>query len=116
NTLVVFTSDNGPWYGGSTGGLRGMKGTSFEGGYRVPFIARWPGVIPAGHVNHAPAIMMDLFATALAVAKVSPPKDRVIDGRDLLPLLTSDALSPHDVLFGHAGPRLATVRDAPWKL
>ena len=51
NTLVVFTSDNGPWFGGSTGGLRGMKGTSWEGGYRVPFIARWPGTIPAGHVS-----------------------------------------------------------------
>ena len=47
-TLVIFTSDNGPWYGGSTGGLRGMKGTTWEGGYRVPCIARWPGRLPAG--------------------------------------------------------------------
>ena len=49
-TLVVFTSDNGPWYGGSTGGLRGMKGTTWEGGYRVPCIARWPGRLAAGRV------------------------------------------------------------------
>ena len=65
-TLVIFTSDNGPWFGGSTGGLRGMKGTTWEGGFRVPCIARWPGRIPAGKVSDAPAVMMDLFATALA--------------------------------------------------
>jgi arylsulfatase A len=52
NTLVLFTSDNGAWFGGSCGGLRGMKGTNYEGGYRVPMIARWPGKIPAGHVSH----------------------------------------------------------------
>jgi len=60
STFVIFTSDNGPWYGGSTGGLRGMKASTFEGGYRVPFIARWPGRIPAGHVNDGLAVMMDI--------------------------------------------------------
>src|SRR2546428_4746644 len=115
-TLIVFTSDNGPWFGGSSGGLRGMKGTSWEGGYRVPFIARWPGKISAGHASTQPAIMMDLFATALKVAGIAPPSDRVIDGADILPLLTSDAKSPHEVIFGHQGARLATVRDARWKL
>ncbi len=116
STLVIFTSDNGPWYGGSTGGLRGMKASSFEGGYRVPLIARWPGVIPSGHVNQAPAVMMDLFATTLGIAKVAPPKDRMTDGKDIMPLLTSNAASPHPVIFGHAGPRLASVRDERWKL
>ena len=116
NTLVLFTSDNGPWYGGSTGGLRGMKGSSFEGGYRVPLLARWPGKIPPGHVNHAPAILMDLFPTALAAAGVALPPDRVLDGRNLLPMLTSDAMSPHEVVFGMSGGRLAAVRDARWKL
>ena len=116
NTFVVFTSDNGPWYGGSSGGLRGMKGTSWEGGYRVPFIARWPGKIPAGHTSSEPAVTMDLFATALKVAGVPAPSDRVIDGLNILPLLTSDAKSPHEVIFGHQGGRLATVRDARWKL
>jgi len=115
-TLIVFTSDNGPWYGGSSGGLRGMKGTSWEGGYRVPFIARWPGRIPANHVSAQPAIMMDLFTTALKVAGVALPSDRVIDGADILPLLTSDGKSPHQVILGHQGPRLATARDARWKL
>ena len=115
-TLVIFTSDNGPWFGGSTGGLRGMKGSSFEGGYRVPFIARWPGHIPPGQVSEAPAIMMDVFATVLAATGVPAPADRIIDGRDLLPVLAQGAPSPHPVIFGHLGPRLATVRDARWKL
>jgi uncharacterized sulfatase len=116
NTLVIFTSDNGPWYGGSSGGLRGMKSTSWEGGYRVPFIARWPGKIPAGHVSARPAVTMDVFATVLKAANIPVPSDRVIDGADILSLLTSEADGPHDVVFGLQGPRLATVRDARWKL
>lgn len=116
NTLFIFTSDNGPSSGGSTGGLRGAKASSYEGGYRVPCIARWPGRIPAGHVSHAPAVMMDLFATTLAVAGVAPPPDRTIDGRDIMPLFTSAAPSPHDVILAHLGADVATVRDARWKL
>jgi arylsulfatase A-like enzyme len=115
-TFVVFTSDNGPWFGGSTGGLRGMKGSTYEGGFRVPCLARWPGQIPAGHINHAPAVMMDLFATALKVAQIEPPADRVIDGRDILPLLQGDAGSPHAAIFGQRGAQLATIRDSRWKL
>jgi hypothetical protein len=60
--------------------------------------------------------MMDLFATALKVANIHPPSDRVIDGRDILPLFTSDATSPHEIVLGAQGPRLATVRDKRWKL
>jgi arylsulfatase A-like enzyme len=116
NTLVIFTSDNGPYFGGRTGGLRGMKASSYEGGYRVPLIAHWPGKISAGHVNHAPAVMMDLFTTTLKAAGIAPPADRVIDGRDLLPQFTSAAPSAHAVIVGQLGPRLATVRDARWKL
>lgn len=115
-TLILFSSDNGPWFGGSTGGLRGMKGSTYEGGYRVPCLARWPGRIPAGHVSHAPAVMMDLFATALKAANLAPPADRVIDGRDILPLFASSVPSPHTAIFGHQGALLATVRDARWKL
>ena len=115
-TLVMFTSDNGPWFGGSTGGLRGMKGSSYEGGYRVPCLARWPKTIPAGHVSAQPAVMMDLFATALHVADVKPPQGLVIDGRNILPLCTSDAASPHEAILGAQGNKLATVRDARWKL
>lgn len=116
NTLVMFTSDNGTWFGGSTGGLRGMKGSSFEGGYRVPCIARWPGKIPAARTSAQPAVMMDLFATALRAAQVEPPKDLLLDGRDLMPLFTSDAKSPHEVILGGQAEKLSTVRDARWKL
>jgi arylsulfatase A-like enzyme len=115
-SLVIFTSDNGPWFGGSSGGLRGMKSTTWEGGFRVPCIARWPGRLPAGVVCRAPAVTMDLFATALAAAEVGPPQDRVIDGKDLLPLFSGKVREVHDVVFGQQGPQVATVRDARWKL
>jgi uncharacterized sulfatase len=115
-TLVIFTSDNGPWFGGSTGGLRGMKGSTFEGGIRVPLLARWPGKIPAGHVAHAPAGTIDVLPTVLKLAGVEIPQDRLIDGRDIWPLLTSDAPSPHEALFAMQGARLATVRSGQWKL
>ncbi len=116
NTLVFFTSDNGPWYGGTTAGLRGMKGSSWEGGYRVPFIARWPGKLPAGKQSAQPTVMMDIFATVLKVTGVSAPNGLVIDGKDLWPLLTGADKGPHDYVFGHQGARLATIRDARWKL
>jgi len=115
-TLVIFTSDNGAWYGGSTGGLRGMKSTTWEGGFRVPCIARWPGRLPSGTTCASPCVTMDLFPTALAAAELAPPQNRVIDGKDLLPLLTGKVREAHDVIFGQQGPRLATVRDARWKL
>jgi arylsulfatase A-like enzyme len=115
-TLVVFTSDNGPWYGGSTGGLRGMKSTTWEGGFRVPCIVRWPGRLSAGTVCRELAVTMDLFATALAAAGVPPPRDRVIDGTDLFPLFSGKEHAAHAVVFGHQGPHLATVRDGRWKL
>jgi len=116
NTLVLFTSDNGAWFGGSCGGLRGMKGTNYEGGYRVPMIARWPGNIPAGHVSHELAVMMDLFATVLHVTGTKLPDDRVLDGHNILPLFTTAEKSPHHYVFGHQGPKLHTIRDIRWKL
>ncbi len=115
-TLVIFTSDNGPWFGGSSGGLRGMKGQTWEGGIRVPMIARWPGKIPPGRVSHEPAGTIDLLPTVLKLAGADVPDDRVIDGRDILPLLTSDAASPHEALFAMSGPNLLTVRSGRWKL
>ena len=115
-TLVLFTSDNGAWFGGSTGGLRGMKGSTYEGGVRVPLIAHWPGRIPAGHVSDQLAGTIDLFPTVAQAAGIPLPGDRKFDGRDIWPLLTGAANSPHQALFGHQASRLATVRDGRWKL
>jgi arylsulfatase A-like enzyme len=93
-----------------------MKGTHFEGGYRVPMIARWPGKIPAGQVSDTLAVMMDLFTTAQAATGAKMPDDRVLDGRDLLPVLTEKVPSHHEFVFGQKDSKLATIRDARWKL
>ncbi len=116
NTLILFTSDNGPWYGGSTGGLRGMKGQTWEGGIRVPLLARLPGRIVAGQPCDAIGTLADLFPTALAAAGVKAPAGRVLDGIDLLPVLTSGARPTRDALFFWRADRLAAVRSGKWKL
>lgn len=115
NTLVIFTSDNGPWYGGSSGGLRGMKGTSWEGGYRVPCLMKWPDHIPAGQVREGIAMMPDLYSTILASTGTKPPSDRTIDGKDLSPFL-HQSKSIHDFILCQNGQQLATIRDDRWKL
>jgi uncharacterized sulfatase len=117
NTLVVFLSDNGPWFGGSSGGLRALKGSTFDGGIRVPCIARFPGRIPAGQVRRAVCASIDIFPTVCGLAGVPPPKNRVIDGRDLMPLLRGEAKSsPHEAIFAMGGQELRVVRSGKWKL
>jgi arylsulfatase A-like enzyme len=122
-TLVIFTSDNGPWlsYGnhaGSAGKLREGKGTAFDGGVREPFIARWPGRIPAGIVSHTPAMTIDLLPTVAALIGADVPNDRVIDGRDISRVLTGvkGAASPHESLYFYWGRELHAVRVGKWKL
>ena len=114
-TLVVFSSDNGPWMQGNPGYLRGRKLLCFEGGFRVPFIARWPGVIPAATINPEMIINFDLFVTCLQLAGVPPPSDRIIDGKDIMPVLTGKASSPHDTLFYYDTRTLVAVRYQHWK-
>lgn len=121
NTLVFFTSDNGPWlvfdtHGGSAGLLHGGKGMTWEGGMRVPGLAWWPGTIAPGSVNNTVTSTMDLFATALSMAGHALPDDRVIDGRDLLPVLTGASTEPvRDVYFYYRGTTLYAARKGPWK-
>jgi arylsulfatase A-like enzyme len=122
-TLVIFTSDNGPWlsYGdhaGSAGPLREGKGTAFDGGVRVPCLARWPGKVPAGSTCREPVISMDWFATLGAIAGAQLPADRVIDGKDIRPLLFGEpnARSPHEALYFYWGRELHAVRSGRWKL
>jgi arylsulfatase A len=124
-TLVVFTSDNGPWlsygnHGGSARPLREGKGTAFEGGVREPFVARWPGHIPAGTVCREPAMTIDLLPTfaSLAGAEVPRPAGRNIDGEDITPLLLGSpgARSPHESLNFYWGRDLHAIRSGRWKL
>ena len=117
NTLVMFASDNGPWFGGSTAGLRAMKGSTFDGGIRVPFIARWPGRIPGGRINKEVCASIDVLPTLCGLAGAELPADRVIDGRDIFPLMTSEtARTPHEAIFAMSGPDLHVVRSGKWKL
>ena len=122
-TLVIFTSDNGPWlsYGdhaGSAGPLREGKGTCYEGGIREPMIARWPGRIPPGLVCREPASTIDVLPTMAALAGARLP-DRPIDGKDIRPLLFGEpgARRPHDALFFHyLNGQLQAMRSGRWKL
>lgn len=122
DTLVIFTSDNGPWlsYGNHAGGagpLREGKGTSFEGGVRVPFVARYPRRIPAGTVCKKPAMTIDLLPTIAKFTNAELPK-LPIDGKDISALLANekDAKSPHEALFFYWGQELQAVRMGKWKL
>ena len=116
NTLILFTSDNGPWFDGSTGGLRGRKGESYEGGYRVPMIAWWPGTIPAGRVSASPAMNIDFFPTILHLAGLEVPNDRVIDGKDISAIaIGRENVSPHDALFFFHYNEIEGVRSGQWK-
>jgi arylsulfatase A len=120
-TLVVFTSDNGPWlsfdtHGGSAGLLRAGKGTTWEGGMRVPAIAWWPGTVPGGTVHPQVTSTLDLFPTAVALAGGEPPQDRVIDGRSLVPLLRGESEAEVRDLFPYyRGDRLYAARRGRWK-
>jgi arylsulfatase A-like enzyme len=115
NTLVLFTSDNGPWWQGDPGDLRGRKNNIADGGLRVPMIARWPAQLPPGVPRDALGVNFDIFSTCLSVAGVDLPADRIIDGKDLLPVLKGDAPGPHDLFFYYDGPILVAVRDQKWK-
>jgi len=121
-TLVIFASDNGPWlsYGdhaGTAGPLREGKGTAFEGGVRVPFVARWPGRIPAGRVTREPAMTIDVLPTIARLVK-APLPSLPIDGLDISPLLLGDegARSPHEAFYFYFGSELRAVRAGRYKL
>ncbi len=124
NTIVFFTSDNGPHREGghnpeffnSNGPYRGFKRDLYEGGIRVPFMAKWPGKLKAGREYHKPVVSLDVFGTAAAIAEAPIPKNRPIDGVNLLPFLTASSdESPHEKLFWRVGTK-AAIRSGDWKL
>lgn len=122
-TLVVFTSDNGPWldkkhHAGCALPLRDGKFSTYEGGMREPCIMRWPGRIPAGRVCGELCGTIDLLPTFARLAGTEVPADRVIDGRDILPLMEgrAGAKSPHDAYYYYRGISLEAIRSGKWKL
>ena len=119
-TMVIFTSDNGgqPRHGAVNKPLRGGKGSTFEGGMRVPTIARWVGKIPPGTSTAAVTSMMDILPTLTKLAGGTVPTDRKIDGGDIWPILAGepDAASPHDTFYFYRGLNMQAIRSGPWKL
>jgi len=121
-TLVMFSSDNGPWLskgrdGGEAGPLRGGKGSTFEGGVRVPTLAWWPGRIAAGSVCDVVAGNIDLLPTFVRLSGGSVPAAKPIDGRDISALLFGQSSqSPREAHFYYKGYKLEAVRSGPWKL
>jgi arylsulfatase len=116
NTLVMFSSDNGPWYQGSPGRLRGRKGSTYEGGVREPFLARLPGRIPKGRVSNGVAGTIDILPTLASLTGTAPPK-RPLDGIDITPLLTGQAASlEREALLYFDDWNLQCARWKNWKL
>ena len=127
NTMVIFTSDNGPvtrpdtrqgFPRGSAGVLRGAKNSTWEGGMREPSIMRWPGKILAGTLVREMASTMDLMPTIAKLAGAEAPTDRVIDGKDIWPLISAQpgAKTPHEAFYYYRDERLQAVRSGQWKL
>jgi len=123
NTLVIFTSDNGPWisYGdhaGSAGPLREAKGTTWDGGVREPCVMRWPGAIPAGLEIDEPVMTIDLLPTVarLIGADLPDPATHPIDGNNIWPVIVDGAESPHEALYFYWNRHLQAVRSGKWKL
>ncbi len=122
NTLLVFTSDNGPVanFGGTTGGLRGGKRSSYEGGIRVPGVVRWPDHIEPGTVSDVPVIGSDIFATVLEIAGVPLPDDRTIDGVSMVPAFAGKPLEREIPMFWRThvsqGDERVAMRIGDWKI
>lgn len=116
NTLVLFSSDNGPWYQGSPGRLRGRKGMTWEGGQRVPFLARFPGRIPAGRVCPGVSSVMDMLPTLARLCEVPLPENPV-DGIDIWPLLSGQKQQlEREALLYFDNVHLQCARWGRWKL
>lgn len=116
NTVIVFTSDNGPWYEGNPGGFRGRKGQSYEGGFRVPFIVKWPGRIPVGRTSGVPLMNLDLYSTFFHLAGVGLPGDRIVDGKNAYDVFTGrQNTSPHEAIYYYHYDLLEGIRMDRWK-
>eukprot|EP00730_Choanoeca_flexa_P002180 TRINITY_DN10943_c0_g1_i2.p1 TRINITY_DN10943_c0_g1~~TRINITY_DN10943_c0_g1_i2.p1 ORF type:complete len:527 (+),score=90.49 TRINITY_DN10943_c0_g1_i2:95-1675(+) len=124
DTLVLLFSDNGPFAeegwdnAGRTGGLKGSKGQTYEGGIRMPALARWPGHIPAGTTSDIPVSTMDVFPTLATLANITVPSSIQLDGRDISQVLMhpSTANAPHQYLWHYCGQNVTAARNGRYKL
>jgi uncharacterized sulfatase len=115
NTIIIFMSDNGPWYGGSTGGLKGMKATNWEGGTRVPFIIRYPQLFPQGLTNTTPCWSPDLLPTIMKLTGIKTDPAIKLDGMDISAIIQGKS-SHHPPIFTMKDTTIRTIRDGKWKL
>lgn len=115
NTLIIISSDNGPWYQGSPGNARGRKGETFEGGMHVPFIAHWPEKLKKPLTVDGISMGTDLLPTILDWLDIPLPTDRIIDGASIRLMLESGAPSPHKYLFYVASNEIMAIRNQHFK-
>ncbi|MCU0474461.1 MAG: sulfatase-like hydrolase/transferase [Bacteroidales bacterium] len=115
NTIVIFMSDNGPWYGGNTGGLKGMKATNWEGGTRVPFIIRYPQKLPQNKTISTPCWSPDILPTIMNLAGIKTDPIIILDGQNIMPILTGKQMA-HNPIFTMRDKQIKTIRDGKWKL
>jgi arylsulfatase A len=131
NTLVIFSSDNGPWHElpnrmlqkgvepwhqGTTGPLHGSKASTYEGGMRVPGIFHWKGHIPSGQVSSNIATTMDIFPTLLEITGTPEPEGKEFDGLNILSFLKGETVSPRNEFYFFRGRILEAIREGDWKL
>ena len=115
NTIVIFMSDNGPWYGGSSGGLKGMKATTWEGGIRVPFMIHYPTVFKEHKEIDLPCWSPDIYPTLLSLTNIKDNSKNIIDGQDLIEILKGNQ-TEHKPVFSMHNNTIMSVRKGDWKL
>ena len=115
NTIIIFMSDNGPWYGGNTGGFKGMKATNWEGGTRVPFIIRYPQQFPQGKTNMTPCWSPDILPTIMKLSNIKTDSKIKLDGEDISAIIQGKS-SDHPPIFTMKNTTIRTIRDGKWKL
>ena len=115
NTIVIFMSDNGPWYGGSTGGLKGMKANNWEGGTRVPFIIRYPKRFPQHKIITTPCWSLDVLPTLMHLTAIKTNPEIKLDGQDISPIIRGKSTT-HAPIFTMKNTQIQTIREGKWKL
>ncbi len=115
NTIIIFMSDNGPWYGGNTGGLKGMKATNWEGGTRVPFIISYPKQFPKSKIIRTPCWSLDILPTIMKLTGIKTNPNIQLDGQDIATIIRGKSNS-HPPIFTMKDTTIRTIRDGKWKL